>query len=435
MNHPKKPINGFSKFSREQRVEFLNEWLGGNVQPELDSFLHHNAEYQQAFAGFSENYLSNFYLPLGVVPNVLINGDWYVVPMVVEESSVVAAASRMARFWSENGGFKTEVLGTEKKGQVHFTWKGDGHYLRSQFPAITKQMHIDTEELTRGMKSRGGGINKIELKDYTQQLPGYYQVDVSFETSNAMGANFINSCLERMAETLDANLNAHPDKGSCEVLMSILSNYTPQSKVECTVECPVEALDKISGKYSPEHFSERFRMAVEIANHDVSRAVTHNKGIYNGVDGVVLATGNDWRAVEAAGHAFAARNGSYRSLSWVDISKGVFRYSLTIPLAVGTVGGLTKNHPLARFSLKMLQNPSAYRLMEIMAAMGMANNFSAITSLVTTGIQSGHMKMHLPNILDQLGASDRQKQLAMEYFADKKVTFSAVKNFLEEEKA
>ncbi|MBN1767983.1 MAG: hydroxymethylglutaryl-CoA reductase [Prolixibacteraceae bacterium] len=431
MNHPKILIKGFSKFSREQRVEFLNQWLNENVQPELDAFLHSNAEYQQAFAGFSENYLSNFYLPMGVVPNVLVNGDWYVVPMVVEESSVVAAASRMARFWAENGGFKTEVLGTEKKGQVHFTWKGDGYYLRSIFPAIAKQMRKDTEELTRGMKSRGGGIKKIELKDYTQQLPAYYHVDVSFETADAMGANFINSCLERMAETLDAKLNAHPEKGSCEVLMSILSNYTPQSKVKCTLECPVEALEKISGNYKPKHFAERFRMAVEIANHDVSRAVTHNKGIYNGIDGVVLATGNDWRAIEAAGHAFAARNGSYRSLTEVKISKGIFRYSLTIPMAVGTVGGLTKNHPLAQFSLKMLQNPSAGRLMEIMAAMGMANNFSAITSLITTGIQSGHMKMHLPNILNQLGATERQKQLAMEYFADKKVSFSAVKKYID----
>jgi hydroxymethylglutaryl-CoA reductase len=172
-------------------------------------------------------------------------------------------------------------------------------------------------------------------------------------------------------------------------------------------------------------------MAVDIANHDVSRAVTHNKGIYNGIDGVVLATGNDWRAVESAGHAYAAATGHYRSLSDVSVENGIFRYSITVPLAVGTVGGLTKNHPLAKLSLKILDNPSAKELMEVIAALGMANNFSAVTSLVTTGIQSGHMKMHLSNILNQLGATERLKQLAAEFFADKTVTFSAVKKFLE----
>lgn len=425
-------ITAFSKLNRYQRLNVLKEWMSSDVLVELDSFLHPNPNIQQVMSELSENYLTNFYLPFGVVPNVLINDEYYLVPMVVEESSVVAAAARAAGFWAKNGGFNTDILATKKKGQVHFTWSGLGDFLKSLFPEIELLFYKNTEPITAGMKSRGGGITTIELLDLSHKIDGYYQIDVSFDTADAMGANFINTCLETMAETLTVFMEGYSHKGKLEVLMAILSNYTPESVVKCTVSCSVDELAPMSGTYMPADFARRFELAVKMAQVDVSRAVTHNKGIYNGIDGVVLATGNDWRAVEAAGHAYAARNGAYSALSEVKIENEMFSYSISIPLSVGTVGGLTKNHPLAAFSLKLLRNPSANRLMEIIVALGMANNFSAISSLITSGIQKGHMKMHLANMLIQLGASEKQKAAAVNYFENKVVSFIAVQNYLKQ---
>lgn len=423
---------GFSKLTREQRLKLLSESMGEDVAAALDSFLHNNPDLQQIFSELSENYLSNYFLPLGVVPNVMVNGNIYLVPVVIEESSVVAAASRASGFWATRGGFRTEILGTTKKGQVHFTWCGSSDFITSSFSKIKKRLITATESITAGMQQRGGGITHIRLLNLSHKLPNYYQIDVSFNTADAMGANFINSCLEAMATELQHFMNERQEHGTLEVIMSILSNHTPESAVKCSVSCAVDDLAPISGQYSPADFARRFEMAVRMAQVDVSRAVTHNKGIYNGVDGVVLATGNDWRAVEAAGHAFAAKDGPYKALSDVDVKDGIFTYSITLPLSVGTVGGLTKNHPLARFSLKLLGNPPASRLMELMAALGMANNFSAVTSLVTSGIQKGHMKMHLTNILNQLNATEQQKVNAKIFFEGKAISYSAVKQFLNE---
>ena len=426
----KKQLKGFSKLNRSERIAVLNEWLGEEVTDELDSFLHKNPDCQKVFSEFSENYLTNHYLPFGVIPNVLVNGKMHLVPFVTEESSVVAAASRSARFWVDYGGFKAEILGTQKKGQVHFTWSGNTEFLYLHFQEIEKQLFSATDLLTAEMQKRGGGITKIELVDKSQLIEHYFQLDVSFETADAMGANFINTCLEKMAAVLENYLVQFSAHGRVEIIMSILSNYTPANLVKCTVECQVEELALMSGSYVPVDFVRRFELALKIAQKDISRAVTHNKGIYNGVDGVMLATGNDWRAVEADGHAYAVKEGTYQALSEVTVDEGVFSYSLTIPLAIGTVGGLTRNHPLVQFALKLMGNPSATELMAIAAAVGLANNFSAVTSLITSGIQKGHMKMHLSNMLNQLGATAEQKKEAMVYFSDKTVTYNGVKKFV-----
>jgi hydroxymethylglutaryl-CoA reductase len=181
---------------------------------------------------------------------------------------------------------------------------------------------------------------------------------------------------------------------------------------------------------NPEEFVSKFAKAVEISKVDVYRAATHNKGIFNGIDAVALATGNDFRAIEACGHAYAARSGKYCGLTEIEIKNDIFKYTLRIPLALGSVGGLTNLHPLARFSLEMMGNPSAEKLMMIASAVGLANNFSALKSLVTKGIQKGHMKMHLLNILNTFNASDNEKQLAVEYFKTHKVSNKSVSNFL-----
>ena len=338
--------------------------------------------------------------------------------------------ARAAKFWAVHGGFHTSVLETVKKGQIHFTWSGSASFLYSVFPVLKQRMLDSTLAITASMRERGGGITSVELKDKTNDIPGYFQVDVSFETAEAMGANFINSCLETMAYTLQLSLVEYASEGKAEVIMSILSNYTPGSVVTCFVECPVEELKAMSGLLSPSDYVRRFSLAVHIANADISRAATHNKGIYNGVDAVMLATGNDWRAVEAAGHSYASVTGQYRSLSCIESDDKFFRYSLTIPVVAGTVGGLTRLHPLARTAMKILGNPSSVQLMEVAAAVGMANNFSAVTSLVTSGIQRGHMRMHLSNILNQLEAVGKKREEAEQYFSDKTVSYSAVEKFM-----
>ena len=212
--------------------------------------------------------------------------------------------------------------------------------------------------------------------------------------------------------------------------MSILSNYVPNCLVRVEVSAPVEEMsdDKtIDGK----EFAEKFVTAVKIAEIEPYRAVTHNKGIMNGIDAVVIATGNDFRAIEAGVHAFASKNGQYSSLSHAKIENGIFTFWMDIPLALGTIGGLTSLHPLVKFSLEMLGKPSAEELMQIVAAAGLAQNFAAVRSLTTTGIQKGHMKMHIMNILNQHHATKEEKQQVLDYFKDTTISHSLVVDYLE----
>ncbi len=427
-------IKGFSKLSKNSKIEkitssFHDPQAGVDL---LSSFWHQDAGIQKLLDEFSENTLTNYFFPYGVAPNVMINGEILIVPMVIEESSVVAAAANSARFWIERGGFHCRVISTTKIGQVHFIWEGEDHILKKHFPEIRSLMLSQTQSITANMEKRGGGILDIELLNKRKDIPGYYQVIAYFDTRDAMGANFINTCLEEFAEVLKAQLDGNSKFGGheCQVIMSILSNYTPECLVETWVKCPVSALKGVDENVSPEEFVKKFSKAVEISQVDVYRAATHNKGIFNGIDAVALATGNDFRAIEACGHAYAARSGTYRGLTELEIKDKVFKYTLRIPIALGSVGGLTTLHPLARFSLELMGNPGAEKLMMIASTIGLANNFGALKSLVTKGIQKGHMKMHLLNILNTFSASDYEKELAIEYFKTHKVSNKNVSNFL-----
>jgi len=430
-------ISGFSKLNKHAKLELVGSRFENTEQviEELKSYWHDDPAKQKLFDEFSENTISNFYFPYGIAPSFVINGKSYLVPMVIEESSVVAAASNGAKFWSLKGGFRSEVISTTKVGQVHFIWKGEVEKLQALFPFLKQEMIIGTKHHTENMEKRGGGILDIELVDMTDEIENYFQLKATFETVDAMGANFINSCLEDFAEILKEHFRVNEyyegEERNCRVIMSILSNYTPDCLVKTEVECSVECLRKSGDIDDPEDFAWKFEKAVQIAKVDPHRATTHNKGIFNGIDAVALATGNDFRAIEAGGHTYAARDGKYRSLTDVDISNGKFKYSLTVPLALGTVGGLTALHPLASFSLKLLQNPSAKELMMIAASVGLANNFGALKSLVTKGIQMGHMKMHLLNILNSFDLNDREKKLAVAHFANYKVSYTTVKKFVE----
>jgi hydroxymethylglutaryl-CoA reductase len=428
-------IQGFSKYNKEQRIDALINKYG--FDSSLGTFLKScevaDESVQKIIDDLSENPVSSFPFPFSVAPNFVVNGKTLFFPLVSEESSVVAALGNAAGFWAKRGGFHAEVLGTEKKGQVHFRWNGNSEYLQSLFPEIREKLLAECAFLTAKMEERGGGITGIELKVLPNILPNYYQLDASFETCDAMGANFINSCLEQFGKSLQNFFLTSPKVSAgqreCEIIMAILSNHTPESRVRAWVECPVSNL--LDGKTEAEcdAFALRFEQAVRISQLDVSRAVTHNKGIFNGIDALAAATGNDFRAIEACGHAFASRNGQYAGLTDVQIQGGKFRFSIELALAVGVVGGVTAVHPMAKLAMKILDNPSAKELMMYLAVAGLASNFAAVRALVSVGIQKGHMKMHLSNIINHLQIPEKKRDEIQAYFQDKTVSFSAVEEY------
>ena len=430
-------VSGFSKLSKDEKINWIaKEYFSEPTEAVslLKKYWNSDAKIQQLHDEFIENTVSNFYFPLGIAPNFIINGKNYTIPMVIEESSVVAAAAKSAKYWSTRGGFKTTVLSTEKIGQVHFIYKGDAKKLENFIRQINPKFYSDSENITQNMQMRGGGILNIELRDKTHVIENYFQLHATFETKDSMGANFINSCLEQFAKTLKEEAATYKlfseEEKNIQIVMSILSNYVPNCVVRAEVSCKVEELaDKRIE--NPHDFAEKFLRAVQIAEVEPFRAVTHNKGIMNGIDAVVLATGNDFRAVEAGVHAYASRNGQYSSLSHAKIENGIFSFWIEIPLALGTVGGLTSLHPLVKFSLEMLGKPNAKELMQIVAVAGLAQNFAALRSLTTTGIQEGHMKMHLNNILNQFEASEQERVLIATHFQKNTISHAAVVDFIE----
>ncbi|MCB0734386.1 MAG: hydroxymethylglutaryl-CoA reductase [Flavobacteriales bacterium] len=417
------PIKGFSKLTKEAKTE----WLISNYFEEPDralqllkSYWHTDQNIQKLHDEFIENTLTNFYLPFGVAPNFLLNDTLYCLPMAIEESSVVAAMAKAANFWLDKGGFKSEVVSTKKVGHVHFVWRGDdATHLHRFFQSIRDRFFTDTEKITANMRARGGGILDIELIDKTSLEPNYYQIKGTFETCDSMGANFINTILESWASILrdEVLLTQHLNDADreIEVIMCILSNYTPECLVRSEVSCSVDRLVEGSDM-SAREFAEKFERAIHVAEIEPYRAVTHNKGIMNGIDSVVIATGNDFRATEACAHAYAARNGRYSSLTHCELVGNDFRFYIEVPLALGTVGGITSLHPMVKFASELLGRPNATELMQIIASAGLAQNFSALRSLTTTGIQKGHMKMHLLNILNQLEATEAEKAMIVNYF-------------------
>ena len=421
-------VSGFSKLSKAEKINWVCEHYlkdHQNAEQIIKQYLSDDVKLQKLHDEFAENTITNYFLPFGIAPNFLIDGELFCIPMVIEESSVVAAASKAAKFWLDKGGFTTEVLKTTKVGQVHFKYSGDFETLKQTFEDNKEVFWEETKAITKNMEKRGGGISDIILIDKTKDLDQYYQLHCTFETADAMGANFINSCLEQFGKTLEKITQPDLD---VEVVLCILSNYVPDCIVRAAVECPIPELGETPEEaYS---FAKRFKYAIDIANVEPYRAVTHNKGIMNGIDAVVLATGNDFRAIEAGVHAYAAKDGSYKSLTHASIKNDRFKFWIDVPIAVGTVGGLTSLHPLVKVALQMLGSPSAKGLMKIIAVAGLAQNFAAVNSLVTTGIQKGHMKMHLLNILNQFDASNEEKKQAVDYFKTHTATHSEVVEFI-----
>lgn len=435
----KKNVSGFSKLNKTDKIKWLAQnFLYSNpidVVKDFAEYWHDNIEEQKIFDGFSENTISNFHMPFGVAPNFLIDGKDYAIPMVTEESSVVAAASNAAKFWYDKGGFKTTINNSVKIGQVHFTYPGSKEKLEDFFPELKYKLIDGVASITANMEKRGGGILDIELLDFSHREKDLFQLKCSFETVDSMGANFINSCLEEFGNILVDEIQLSTaftlKEKDVKVIMCILSNLTPDCTVTASVSCPVKELGTFqNGLMGAKEFAEKFTQAVRIAEIDPYRATTHNKGIMNGIDSVVIATGNDFRAVEACAHAYAAITGEYKSLTHAEVKNDIFTFSITIPLALGTVGGLTGLHPLAKKSMEIMGQPSAHQLMSIVACVGLAQNFGAVKALTTSGIQAGHMKMHLNNILSQFQATEQEIEKAVAYFNDKVISVSSVREYI-----
>ena len=430
-------IIGFSKLSRDKKISWISKnFLNNSNEFEsiLNKYLNDDKKIQSIHNSLSENVISNFHLPYSVSPNFLINNKNYCIPLVTEESSVVAALSNSSKFWYDRGGFKSKVLSKIKTGQVHFKYDGNAESLKK---FIKENEHIlieSTDRITQKMRERGGGISNIKLVNKSKELKSYYQLNVDFNTIDSMGANFINSCLEiiskKFKELLNDSSQFKESEKNIEVIMSILSNYTPECIVESSVECKIDDLGEIDGISSKE-FALKFKNAFDIANVDIGRAVTHNKGIMNGIDAVLISTGNDFRAVEAGIHAYASSKGKYKSLSECTIIDNIFKIKLKIPLSIGTIGGITDIHPMVKLSLKLLDNPTSDNLMNIICSVGLAQNYAAVKSLVTSGIQKGHMKMHLINLLIKQNATKDQIDKSEEYFKDKDINSQSVKDFLD----
>lgn len=425
-----KMVNGFSKLSRDEKIKWLGETCLNNsfLIDQVSEFWMKSNDSQNDFESLSENTISNFHLPFGISPNLLLNGKTYCLPMVTEESSVVAAMAMTSKFWAARGGIKSKIISLKKTGHIHFIYKQDSEILNHHLNTICKTILEEISDLDSNMKKRGGGIQNIKLNDCTDEKENYYNLEFEFLTCDAMGANYINSILEKSTDIFKKEMVLRNESENFEVVMAILSNYTPECLVSVSIKCPVSKL----GTADPYAFAHKFKDAVEIANCNTARAATHNKGIMNGIDSVVIATGNDFRAVEAGVHSYCCKDGKYRGLGECVVSKTHFEYTLEIPLSLGTVGGVTSSHEMAKLSLDILGNPNSSELMMIIASAGIIQNFAALKALTTVGIQKGHMRMHLKNILIQLDATKNEVKYIEENTKDLIVSFDLIRKMLKD---
>jgi hydroxymethylglutaryl-CoA reductase len=343
-----------------------------------------------------ENVLGTFALPVGIAQNFLINGREVLVPMVIEEPSVVAAASYMAKLARAGGGFTASADAPEMIGQMQILDLEDSSQAKKALE-LHKDKLLEAANIDPLLKDLGGGPRDVVVREIRESAIGPFLVlHLIMDVRDAMGANTVNTALERLTPLVERISGGR-------VLLRILSNLADQRLARASCAIPVEALE--FGEYSGEEVRDRVIEAWAFADADPYRAATHNKGIMNGVDAVVIATGNDWRAVEAGAHAYAARSGRYTSLSrWVQGANGELAGELEIPMAVGTVGGATRVHPCAAAALKLMNVKSARELSEVIVSVGLAQNLGALRALATEGIQRGHMALHARQVATAAGA-------------------------------
>lgn len=390
-------IEGFRNLSPGQRLAKVAEVAGLN-QASAAAFRGGGVLPLNIADGMIENVVGTFELPLGVATNFTINGRDYLIPMAVEEPSVVAAASYMARIARGHGGFRTSSSLPVMRAQVQVLQLADPHGARSRLLALRERIVAAANAKDRVLVELGGGCRDIEVQVFEDTPVGPMVVlHLLVDVRDAMGANTVNT----MAETV-APLVEEATGGT--VRLRILSNLADLRLARARVEIPTEAL--ATKEFSGERIASGIVEACAFAIVDPYRAATHNKGIMNGIDPLIVATGNDWRAIEAGAHAWAARSGRYSSLTrWEIDAAGRLVGTLELPMAVGLVGGATKTHPAAQAALQLLGVSSAQELAEIAAALGLAQNMAALRALATEGIQRGHMALHARNIAIVAGAT------------------------------
>jgi hydroxymethylglutaryl-CoA reductase len=348
-----------------------------------------------------ENVVGVYGLPLGIAVNFLVNGRDVLVPMAIEEPSVVAGASFMAKLAREEGGFTAEADEPEMIGQIQVLGDPDPASARGRILSRKAEILAAADEVDPVIRGLGGGARDLDVRilDATAVGP-MLVVHLVYDTRDAMGANAVNTAVERLAPLIESLTGGRAH-------LRILTNLADRRLARARCRIPSSAL-AFEG-YSGERVRDGIYEAWALAEADPYRAATHNKGIMNGVDAVVIATGNDWRAIEAGAHAYAARSGRYTSLSrWGVASDGALEGFLEMPLAVGTVGGATRVHPGARASLQLLGVRTARELAEIIVSVGLAQNLAALRALATEGIQHGHMGLHARQVAIAAGAQGAQ---------------------------
>lgn len=387
---------GFSKKSPQERIEHLkkNALLTSNHLQDLQANKLLGLETANQMA---ENVLGTFSLPFTIAPDFLINDKDYSVPMVTEEPSVVAAASFAAKIIRRSGGFQTHVHDRKMIGQVALYDVPNVKMAEQKILDSSALLLSQANEAHPSIVKRGGGARDIRVEAKEEFLIVYLTVD----TQEAMGANMVNTMMEALVPSLE-------DLSGGQALMAILSNYATESLV--TSECSIDLRFLSRNKEEAQNLARKMELASRLAQVDVYRASTHNKGIFNGIDAVVMATGNDWRAIEAGCHAYASRDGQYRGLSnWIfDEEAQVLKGSLTLPMPIATRGGSIGLNPTVQIAHELLGQPQARELAAVIVSLGLAQNFAALKALTSTGIQAGHMKLQAKSLALLAGASDSE---------------------------
>ncbi|WP_277285019.1 hydroxymethylglutaryl-CoA reductase, degradative [Sneathia sanguinegens] len=396
----KEKFNKYYLKTRNERIDILREYVSFENYKALEKTEILSNEIAN---NMIENQISVLGLPLGLATNFVINNEEYVIPMAVEEPSVIAAASNAAKLL---GNIEVDIKNREVIGQIAlYDIKKDINEILAKKEELLQIANSTQEQLVK----LGGGARDIKVEKKGKFCIIYLYVD----TLDAMGANMVNTMLESISQVVVEILEA-------KKLMSILSNYSTECLVEAKAEIKVE-----------KNFGEKMTLACEFANVDVYRATTNNKGIFNGIDALAIATGNDWRAIEAAGHAYASRSGQYSSLTTWTFDGEKLRGNLIIPMAIATFGGSIGLNPASKIALDILKNPDAKELSKIAVALGLAQNFAALRALVTVGIQKGHMKLHAKSIASFIGAKENEREYVIQKMIEKnKINIEEAKKIL-----
>ena len=415
--------NGFSKKSYQERLELLK--AQALLSPERQGSLEQDEQMSVTVADqLSENVVGTFSLPYSLVPEVLVNGQEYTVPYVTEEPSVVAAASYASKIIKRAGGFTVQVHQRKMIGQVALYQVADPEQALEKIASKKAELLELANQAYPSIVKRGGGARDLhveQIKGETDFLVVYLHVD----TQEAMGANMLNTMLEALKPVLEELCQG-------QSLMGILSNYATDSLV--TASCRIAFRYLSRQKDQGREIAEKIALASQFAQVDPYRAATHNKGIFNGIDAILIATGNDWRAIEAGAHAFASRDGRYQGLSqWtLDLEREELVGRMTLPMPVATKGGSIGLNPRVALSHELLGNPSAKELAQIIVSIGLAQNFAALKALVSTGIQQGHMKLQAKSLALLAGASESEvAPLVERLIADKTFNLETAQRYLE----